>query len=443
MVRDRRSVKIDVSLCPRDLEPLLTLNPIPVKILLLLSSFVGAMTIGLSACTPDRQASSTRDVEPAIAASTPTGEANSPRSTAFAPTVAKSFKVETVTEGLEVPWGIEFLPDRFAKGATPTMLVTERPGRLRIVRNGKLDPNPISGLPTITARGEGGLMDLALHPKFGQNRWLYLAYTIEGNGGLLQTRVSRFRFTDRGLTEKLDIFPGVPGTAAGNHFGSRLAFGQDGKLYITLGERGEPKRAQDLQNLNGKTLRLNDNGTVPTDNPYVGRSDVRPEIFSFGHRNAQGIAIQPKTGAIFQTEHGPSGYDGRQGGDEVNVVEAGKNYGWPNISYTRQAPGQLPPLLLYQDPIAPSGATFYTGTVFPQWQGNFFFTNLRGRMLIRVAIDGIKVVGQEKLLQQQYGRLRDVKQGPDGFLYIATSDNDGYGDGRAGGDRLIRLVPNR
>ncbi|WP_373545992.1 PQQ-dependent sugar dehydrogenase [Chamaesiphon sp.] len=405
------------------------------KLRLPLSSLLCVFAIAIGACSSNERADSALDTTSSPTDATPTPRVKSAQSQAFAATNPKSFKVETVTEGLEVPWGMEFLPDR-------SILVTERPGRLRIIRGGKLDPTPIAGLPTIAASGEGGLMDLALHPKFSQNRWLYLAYTIEGNGGLLQTRVSRFRLTDTGLTEKLDIFPGVPGTAAGNHFGSRLAFGQDGKLYITLGERGEPKRAQDLNNLNGKTLRLNDDGTVPKDNPYVGRSDARPEIFSFGHRNAQGIAIQPKTGAIFQTEHGPSGYDGRQGGDEVNVVEAGKNYGWPNISYQRKAPGQLPPLLLYQDAIAPAGATFYTGNVFPQWQGNFFFTNLRGRSLIRVALDGIKVVGQEKLLQQQYGRLRDVKQGPDGFLYIATSDNDGYGDGRTGGDRIIRLVPN-
>jgi aldose sugar dehydrogenase len=422
------------------------LRPVPMKLRLPGSSLLCVLSIAVSACTPEQQASSALDAVPSAQSPSRTVQSQT-----FAQTDDKSFKVETVTEGLEVPWSIEFLPDRFSVGrrpafgtgeATPTILVTERPGRLRMIRGGKLDPKPIAGLPTIAASGEGGLMDLALHPKFSQNRWLYLAYTIAGNGGLLQTRVSRFRLTDRGLTEKLDIFPGVPGTAAGNHFGSRLAFGQDGKLYITLGERGEPKRAQDLKNLNGKTLRLNDNGTVPKDNPYIGRSDARPEIFSFGHRNAQGIAIQPKTGAIFQTEHGPSGYDGRQGGDEVNVVEAGRNYGWPNISYERKAPGQLPPLLLYQDAIAPAGATFYTGTAFPQWQGNFFFANLRGRTLIRVALNGIKVVGQEKLLQQQYGRLRDVKQGPDGFLYIATSDNDGYGDGRAGGDRIIRLVPN-
>ncbi|WP_310483116.1 PQQ-dependent sugar dehydrogenase [Chamaesiphon sp. VAR_48_metabat_403] len=411
------------------------LGRVPVKFVLPLASLACGLWLAIGACASDRQASSAINTPPQVAPVSKLPEAKLARSQAFTPTDLKSFKVETVTEGLEVPWSIEFLPDR-------SILVTERPGRLRIIRGGKLDPKPIAGLPTIAVRGEGGLMDLALHPQFSRNKWLYLAYTIEGAGGLLQTRVSRFRLTDTGLTEKLDIFPGVPGTAAGNHFGSRLAFGRDGKLYITLGERGESKRAQDLKDLNGKTLRLNDNGTIPPDNPYVKRTDARPEIFSYGHRNAQGIAIQPKTGAIFQTEHGPSGYDGRQGGDEVNVVEAGKNYGWPNISYNRQAPGQLPPLLLYQDAIAPAGATFYTGKSFPQWQGNFFFANLRGRALIRVALDGIKVIGQEKLLPQKYGRLRDVKEGPDGFLYITTSDNDGYGDGRTGGDRIIRLVPN-
>ena len=304
------------------------LRSVPVKLILPLSSLVCVLSIAIGGCSSEPQAFSAVDAIPSVEPL-----AQSPQSLAFTQTNAKSFKVETVTEGLEVPWGIEFLPERSSAGeATPTMLVTERPGRLRMIRGGKLDPKPIAGLPTIAISGEGGLMDLALHPKFSQNKLLYLAYTVEGNGGLLQTRVSRFRLTDRGLTEKLDVFPGVPGTSAGNHFGSRLVFGQDGKLYITLGERGEPKRAQDLKNLNGKTLRLNDDGTVPKDNPYVGRSDARPEIFSYGHRNAQGIAIQPKTGAIFQTEHGPSGYDGRQGGDEVNVVEAGKNYGWPNIA---------------------------------------------------------------------------------------------------------------
>lgn len=410
---------------------------VSLKFFLHSSGLLCLLSITLSACVPRQpfsQDTSPQTESPAITSSPASSpELSAPK--AFVPTEANAFRVETVTEGLEVPWSIEFLPDG-------SMLVTERPGRLRIIREGQLEPQPIPGLPAIAARGEGGLMDIALHPKFEENQWLYLSYTVSGGGGALQTRVSRFRLTEQGLTEQLNIFPGVPGTAGATHFGSRLEFGQDGTLYITLGERGDPNQAQDLQNLNGKTLRFNDDGTIPDSNPYIGRSDARPEIFSFGHRNAQGIAIHPETGLVFQTEHGPSGYDGAQGGDEINVVEAGKNYGWPNISYDQQAPGQLPPLVLYEEAIAPAGATFYTAEVFPEWQNDFFFANLRDQSLIRIVFNGIEVVGQEKLLRRQYGRLRDVKQGPDGFLYIATSDNDTYGAGRAGGDRIIRLVPN-
>ncbi|MGF1566517.1 MAG: PQQ-dependent sugar dehydrogenase [Nodosilinea sp.] len=400
--------------------------------------FSGFVVIALNGCALERQ-SSTQELSPEVDNSTtgstpePVPALSTPKE--FAPSAEDYFRVETVVEGLEVPWSIEFLPDG-------SMLVAEQPGRLRRIRDGQLDPQPVAGLPAILSRGEGGLMDIALHPEFDENQWLYLSYTVNGEGGDLRTRVSRFRLTDQGLIDQLDIFAGVPGTAGATHFGSRLAFGSDSTLYVTLGERGDPNRAQDLQNLNGKTLRLNDDGTIPDDNPYVGRSDARPEIFSFGHRNAQGIAIQPGTGLVFQTEHGPSGYDGPQGGDEINIVEAGKNYGWPNISYNQQAPGQLPPLILYDEALAPAGATFYTGEAFPQWQNDFFFANLRDQSLIRVVLNGFEVVGQEKLLHRQYGRLRDVKHGPDDFLYIATSDNDTYGAGRVGGDRIIRLVPN-
>lgn len=346
------------------------------------------------------------------------------------------FQVETITEELEVPWSIEFLPD----GA---MLVAERPGRLRMIQDGQLDPQPIPGLPLITAVGEGGLMDIALHPQFEQNQWLYLSYTATSEEGDIRTRVSRFRLTDGELTEPQAIFAGAPSHSAGVHFGSRLAFGLDGKLYITLGERADPSRAQDLQDLNGKTLRLNEDGTIPDDNPFVGRADARPEIFSFGHRNAQGIAVQPGTGSIFQTEHGPSGYDGPRGGEEINLVEKGRNYGWPEISYNQRGPGMLAPLILYNEVLAPAGATFYTGNAFPDWYGDFFFANLRDQSLIRLDFDeSHNIVGQEKLLHRQYGRLRDVVEGPDGFLYVSTSDNDTYGAGRAGGDRIIRLIPN-
>lgn len=364
----------------------------------------------------------------------PTPAAESAQPKTFAKTQPGAFRVETVTEGLEVPWAIEFLPD----GA---MLVSERPGRLRVIRNGRLEPQPIAGVPAVVEQGEGGLMDIALHPQFEQNQWIYLSYTVRGDAGDLRTRVSRFRLTDAGLTESKVIFPGVAGPAGATHFGSRLAFGPDGKLYITLGERANPSRAQDLRDPSGKTLRLNDDGSIPTDNPYVNRSDARPEIFSYGHRNPQGMAIQPGTGLIFQTEHGPSGYDGPRGGDEVNIVEAGRNYGWPEISYDQQAPGMVSPLLLYESAIAPAGATFYTGTAFPQWQNDFFFANLRGQSLIRVVLNGSQVLGQETLLNREYGRLRDVQQGPDGFLYISTSDTDTYGPGRQGGDRILRLVP--
>jgi glucose/arabinose dehydrogenase len=395
-----------------------------------------------SACTPVQDFSTPQEsptVESPLLAEQPTGTQQEqvsppPQPKAFVSTEASSFRVETVVEGLEVPWAIEALPDG-------SMLITERPGRLRILRGEQLDPQPIPGLPEIAARGEGGLMDVVLHPDFEQNQWLYLSYTIRGEGGDLRTRVSRFRLTEAGLVEPQVIFAGVPGASGNTHFGSRLAFGLDGKLYITLGERGNPAHAQDLQNLNGKTLRLNDDGTVPEDNPFVGRADALPEIFSFGHRNSQGIAVDPRTGLIFQTEHGPTGYDGPRGGDEVNIVEAGRNYGWPEATYSQSGPGLLPPLVLYQEAIAPAGATFYTGDQFPQWQGDFFFSNLRDQSLIRFVVNGLEIAGQEKLLHRQYGRLRDVAQGTDGYLYITTSDNDGYGAGRQGGDRILRLMP--
>ncbi|MBF2000248.1 MAG: PQQ-dependent sugar dehydrogenase [Synechococcales cyanobacterium M58_A2018_015] len=397
----------------------------------------------LSACGPALDAEQPQTEQPAeqpasdpaspVPAASPSPESSPAQPKTFAATPANAYRVETVVEGLQVPWAIEALPDG-------SFLITERPGRLRQLRDGQLSA-PIPGVPPVVDQGEGGLMDLALHPDFQQNQWIYLSHVVRGDQGDLRTRVSRFRFSESGLTEPQVIFAGVPGTAGATHFGSRLAFGPDGKLYITLGERGDPPRSQDLLDLNGKTLRLNDDGSIPADNPYVGRSDARPEIFSYGHRNAQGIAFQPGTGLMFQTEHGPSGYDGRRGGDEVNVVEAGRNYGWPEISYDQRAPGMLPPLLLYDEAIAPAGATFYTGTAFPEWQNDFFFANLRGQTLVRVVLNGSQVVGQERLLERQYGRLRDVAQGLDGFLYITTSDNDGYGAGRAGGDRIIRLVP--
>lgn len=351
------------------------------------------------------------------------------------PATTVTFRVETIAEELQSPWSIVFAPD----GRT---FITERPGRLRVIRDGKLEPDPVKGVPAVSYRGQGGLLDIALHPDYRTNRLVYLAYSTVTDWGDM-TRVARFKDTPEGLVDMEVIFPGFPGTGKPKHFGSRIRFGPDGKLYVTLGERGDGKRAQNLMDLNGKTLRLNDDGSVPEDNPFAGRADARPEIFSYGHRNAQGMAIQPETGLIFQTEHGPSWNDAPGGGDEINLVEAGKNYGWPLIHHRETRNGMMSPVAEYTPAIAPSGATFYTGSAFPIWQGDLFFATLVGKSLYRLKLDGRRVVGQEVLLKGRFGRLRDVAQGPDGYLYFLTSETDAYGSGREGGDRLLRLVPVR
>jgi glucose/arabinose dehydrogenase len=358
-----------------------------------------------------------------------------PEEIPFLDSEGERFKVETVTSGLESPWAVVALPDgRF--------FITERPGRLRIVENDELDPRAVPGVPPVYYEGQGGLLDITFHPGFAQNRWVYLAYTVKSKKSSM-TRVSRFTLTPEGLVDMKVIFPGFPEGHKPKHFGSRIRFGIDGKLYITLGERGEGNRAQDLTDLNGKTLRLNDDGTIPKDNPFLDRKDSRPEIFSYGNRNSQGMAIQPESGAIFQTEHGPSWNDAPGGGDEINIIVAGGNYGWPWVHHRKTKEGMISPLLEYTPAIAPAGAMFYTGDVFSSWKGNFFFTNLVGRVLVRIKLDDQKPVGQQFLLKGEYGRLRDVTQGPDGFIYVITSDTDAYGPGRAEGDRLIRLVPEK
>jgi len=239
------------------------------------------------------------------------------------------------------------------------------------------------------------------------------------------------------------IFQGFPGSDKPKHFGCRMAFGLDGKLYFTLGERGEGKRAQDLMDLNGKTLRLNEDGTLPSDNPFAGRKDARPEIFSYGNRNSQGMAVKPGTGHIFQTEHGPSWNDAPGGGDEVNIIIAGGNYGWPVVHHRDNREGMIAPLLEYTPAVAPSGAMFYTGDLFPQWKNDFFFATLVGRKLVRVKFHDQEPQEQEFLMEGQFGRLRAVAQGIDGSIFVITSDTDAYGPGRKQGDRLLRLMPLR
>jgi aldose sugar dehydrogenase len=344
-----------------------------------------------------------------------------------------SFRVEIVAEGLESPWAVVPAPDG-------RVFITERPGRLRMVQNGVLSAKPVAGVPTVAYQGQGGLLDMTLHPDYRTNRLVYLSYTVDTDQGLM-TRVARWVETAEGLQNLQVVFAGFPGSDKPKHFGSRIRFGLDRKLYITLGERGEGKRAQDLMDLNGKTLRLNDDGTVPADNPFVGRKDARPEIFSYGNRNSQGMAVQPSTGLVFQTEHGPSWNDAPGGGDEVNLIVAGGNYGWPLVHHRDTREGFVAPLAEYTPAIAPAGCMFYTGDAFPTWRGDFFFANLVGKMLVRLKLDGPKVVGQEHLLKNALGRLRDVAQGMDGSVYVITSDTDAYGPGRPGGDRLLRLVP--
>jgi glucose/arabinose dehydrogenase len=358
-----------------------------------------------------------------------------PADVPFLESTSGTFRVEVLAEGLESPWAVVPAPDG-------RIFITERPGRLRVVEDGRLSAAPVPGVPEVAYQGQGGLLDMTLHPDHALNRRVYLAYTVKTDRGLM-TRVAHFEETPDGLKNMHVVFQGFPGSDQPKHFGCRIRFGADRRLYITLGERGEGTRAQDLMDLNGKTLRLKDDGTVPADNPFVGRSDARPEIFTYGNRNAQGMAVHPETGWIFQTEHGPSWNDAPGGGDEVNRIVAGGNYGWPLVHHRETREGTIAPLAEYTPAIAPAGCMFYTGAAFPAWKGDFFFANLVGKMLVRLKLDGAHIVGQEHLLKAAFGRLRDAAQGKDGSIYIITSDTDAYGPGRAGGDRLLRLLPTK
>ncbi|HEY8188840.1 MAG TPA: PQQ-dependent sugar dehydrogenase [Pyrinomonadaceae bacterium] len=341
-----------------------------------------------------------------------------------------SFRVETVIGNLEVPWSIVWTPDG-------RMFFTERIGRVRIYENGKLRPEPLFTVPDVEPSGESGLMSIALHPQFASNHLLYLSYAYKGDGQ--SVRVVRYREAETGLTDRKVIIENIP--AAQYHAGCRLRFGPDSKLYITTGDATKRELAQRLDSIAGKILRLNDDGTIPADNPFVGQQNARPEIWSYGHRNPQGIDWQPGTNLLFETEHGPSGFDGPGGGDEVNIVEKAKNYGWPVIHHTQIGPGMEAPLLEYTPACAPASGMFYRGAALPRFKGNFFFGCLVGTRIIRVVLDGRRVISQENLLQGKYGRIRDIAEGPDGLLYFSTSNRDGRGTPAADDDRIIRLAP--
>jgi glucose/arabinose dehydrogenase len=337
----------------------------------------------------------------------------------YSPT--EQIRVAPVAAGLQNPWSLAFLPNG-------DMLVTEKPGRLRIIRTGQLDPTPISGTPTVFAMGQGGMLDVAIHPRFADNQFVYLTYS-KLRDGLNTTALMRGRLQGNALTDAKDIFVAEAWAKGTAHFGSRLAFGRDGTLYMTIGERNERDRAQDTNQHTGKVVRLRDDGSVPPDNPFVGRAGFKPEVFSYGHRNPQGLTVHPETGAVWEVEHGP------QGGDELNQILPGHNYGWPLVTFGREYSGpriNVPyrdgleqPIIFWAPSPALSGMMFYTGDRFPQWKGQLFLGSLAGMALHRVGFTEAGPTGREALLTELRQRIRDVRQGPDGLIYLVTDANPG------------------
>ena len=353
------------------------------------------------------------------------------------------FDVVTVAEGLQNPWGMAFLPGG-------KILITERPGRLRVLStDGKLSA-PVSGLPPVAARGQGGLLDVALDPAFAKNNLIYWSFSEPRENNENNTAVARGKFVDDPAAPRVDevqvIYHQTPSMASPLHFGSRLVFGRDGTLFVTQGDRSIiPGRmqAQKMDSGIGKLVRINADGSIPKDNPFVGREGVRPEIWSFGHRNIQSAALNPATGELWEVEHGT------RGGDEINIARKGKDYGWPTIAYgieyqggtitggIQQQAGMEQPIYYWDPIIGPSGMTFYTGNLFPQWKGNLFVGGHGTRDLVRLTIDGEKITGEERLLkdlQPKPEAIRDVRTGPEGALYLLT-------DGAAG--RLLKLLPRK
>jgi glucose/arabinose dehydrogenase len=341
------------------------------------------------------------------------------------------FRVDTMARGLDHPWAFAFLPDG-------RLLVTERPGRLRIVAADGAVSEPLSGVPDVWARSQGGLLDVALDPAFQENRLIYLSYSEPGERNASGTSVARGRL-DEGRLENVEvIYRQRPKVRSGEHFGSRLVFGRDGRLFVTQGDRySERRRVQDLATGIGKIVRINADGSIPTDNPFVERRNALPEIWSYGHRNVQGAALHPETGQLWTVEHGA------RGGDELNHPEAGKNYGWPVITYGidysgarigegTAKEGMEQPVYFWDPVIAPSGLLFYTGDAFPAWKGNLFVGSLQPGRLVRLVLENGRVTLEERYLGELGARIRDVQQGPDGLLYVVTDASNGL---------VLRLSP--
>lgn len=335
-----------------------------------------------------------------------------------ASSAGQDIRVSTVATGLEIPWELAFLPSGRA-------LVTERPGRVRLLgRGGRLHRRPLAYVP-VSALGEGGLLGIALDPGFERNRFLYLYFTTFGG-----MRLERWRFARGRLVRRRSLIDGIrSGTV---HDSGRIAFGPDRRLFLSTGDAGEPQLAQDPGSLNGKFLAL-------TPAQYHGRGHAHPAVVSSGHRNAQGFDWQPGSGRLVSTEHGPTGFDGPEGWDEINVIVQGANYGWPVVFGPDQRPFAQP-LLVYPEPLAPSGATFVTRRG-SRWTGDFLFACLRGEQLRRLVFSGDRVVADEPLLEHRYGRLRTVVEGPHGDLYVLTSNRDGRGAPVRGDDRILRITP--
>jgi glucose/arabinose dehydrogenase len=348
-----------------------------------------------------------------------------------------AFDVLTVASGLQFPWGMDFLPGG-------RILVTERDGRMRVVSPGGNLSSPLDGVPAVDDRGQGGLLDVSLHPDFANNQLVYWTFSEPQGGNRNGTNVARGRFVD-GDQPRIEnaqvIFRQAPAMNSAQHFGGRLVWSRDGTLFVTMGDRSITEgrmQSQQLDSLIGKIARINDDGSVPADNPYVGRADVPQQMFSIGHRNVQAATLHPDTGELWEAEHGT------RGGDEINIVRAGGDYGWPTIAYgieysgapitgsITQRAGMEQPIYYWDPVIAPSGMTFYTGTLFPEWQGNLFIGGLATEDLVRLTLDGERVVGEERLLRDVSERIRDVVQGPDGALYLMTDNIRG---------RILKIVP--